>query len=220
MDAPGNDHGDSRMRHLTDNELAGFLDGDLSDADRTRIGAHLGTCDACRAEAVEVTRLLQGAPASGSAPPLARRARAQGRAAPAGRPRWRAPAGLAGLAAAAGLAVLLLWPAASGMNEAPMAERFRTEGVARLEIHTPAPDAVVRREEVRFSWARHGAASYRITLTAADGGLVWSTTLADTVAVPPAVLELPVGQTLFWYVDAIDVGVVARTGAHPFSIAP
>jgi hypothetical protein len=224
MDAPGNDYGESHMRHLTDNELAGFLDGDLADADRRRVGAHLEACDACRAEAVEVARLLQDAPASGSVPPLTPRERAQGRGHAAGptsrRPRWRGPAGLAGLAVAAGLAMLLLWPAASGMNESPLAERFGTEGVARLEIHTPAPDAVVRREEVRFSWAQHETASYRITLTAGDGGLVWSTTLADTVAIPPAELELPAGRTLFWYVDAIDVGVVARTGAHPFSIAP
>jgi hypothetical protein len=213
------------MGHLTDSELAGFLDGDLTDADRARVGAHLEACDACRVEAVEVTRLMQDAPAAGSATssvPQVHGAPVHGDTVKPTRwrTRWAAPAGIAGVAAAAGLAILLLWPAASSLNDHPMDQRFGTEGLARLETHTPAPDAVVRREDVRFSWSGHETASYRIALTAADGGLLWSTTLADTVAVPPADLELPAGETFIWYVDAIDIGVVARTGAHRFSITP
>jgi hypothetical protein len=208
------------MRHLTDSELAGFLDGDLSDAERARAEAHLDACDECRTELIEVARLVADAPEAGAFPvapvqisPPTSRARQR-------RPSWPIPAGIVGLAAAAGLAMILFWPAAPGWNEQPMQERFGTEATPRLETHFPPDGGAVPRDEVRFAWASHDTGSYRIMLTAEDGALVWSATLADTVVAPPAELDLPAGRTFYWYVDAIGIGVVGRTGAHAFTIAP
>lgn len=202
-------------RHLSASELAGFLDGDLADRERAHVEAHLEACDECRAELIDVARLVSEAGAADAAPPAA------ARPSPARRPasRWRLPAGLAGLAAAAALATLILWPAGPGVTDRPMEERFRTEGAERLEAHFPAPDGVIQRGALRFEWSSHDSRSYRITLTAEDGALLWSQTLADTVVVPPTDLELGADR-FFWYVDAIDVGVVARTGARAFTIAP
>jgi len=199
------------QRHLTDSDLAGFLDGDLAPAERTRAEAHLEACDACRAELIAVGRLVQDAPV---ADPVSQEA------AHAVHPRWRIPAGIAGLAAAAIIAALLVWPAGMPAPDQPVLERSASEGFVRLETHHPPAGEAIPREDVRFAWADHGSASYRITLTAEDGSLVWSRTLEDTVAVPPPDLELPPGGTFFWYVDAIDIGVVARTGAHTFSVSP
>jgi hypothetical protein len=207
-------------RHLTDSELAGFLDGDLAPAERTRVEAHLEACDQCRAEMVAVTRISRDIPEPGTVPNTPARP---------SRPSWRLPAGIGGLAAAAAIAFLFLspagpsssdMPAPPGLSDRPAQERSGVEGVARIETHFPSAGASIRREALRFSWADQGDASYRITLTAEDGARLWSTTLQDTTAVPPADLELEAGQIHFWYVDAIDVGVIGRTGARPFTIAP
>lgn len=214
-------------RHLSDSELAGFLDGDLADRERAHVETHLEACDECRAELIDVARLLSEAESAAAdtasptaAPPTATSPTAE-RPPRAQRPpsRWRLPAGVGGLAAAAVVATLILWPAGPGVTDRPMEERLRTEGAERLEAHFPAPDGVIQRGALRFEWSSHDAGSYRITVTAEDGALIWSQTLADTVVVPPTDLELGADR-FFWYVDAIDVGVVARTGARAFTIAP
>lgn len=208
------------QQHLKENELAGFLDGDLSPAERARVEAHLEACDRCRAELVAVARTAHD---FSTADPEWSAA-----ASPARR-RWRIPAGIGGLAAAAAIAFLFLSPARPpvqdgwsppGLNDRPVQERLGGEGVARIETHFPSAGGLVRRDALRFSWADQGSVPYRITLTAEDGALIWTATLEDTTAVPPADLALAPGETFFWYVDAIDIGVIARTGARPFTIAP
>jgi anti-sigma factor RsiW len=198
-------------RHLTDSELSGFLDSDLAPAERASVEAHLEACDQCRSELLTVARLISTEPAAvETAVPI-----------PPRRPGWRSPARIGGLvaAAAAVIATLLLWPAGTTVFDQPMRERFGSEGLPRIETHSP-PAGEVRREDLRFTWADHGTASYRITITAEDGALVWGDTRMDTVAVPPADLELEPGRTFFWYVDAVDVGVVGRTGVRAFTISP
>lgn len=204
------------MRHLSDHEVAGFLDRDLSEAEQKHVEAHLEACDACRSELRHVVGILREAPAAGVQPqtilqPTGRRRQGS---------RWRLPAGLGGMAAAAVIATLIIWPGGTGQEEQPVQQRFGTEGMALIAPHFPQTGGVVNRADLRFSWESHEAASYRFTLTADDGALLWSQTLADTVAVPPSELDLPAGPTFFWYVDVIDIGVVARTGAHSFQIAP
>jgi hypothetical protein len=203
------------MGHLTDREVAGFLDADLAGPERERVEAHLDACDECRSELLQVARLAQevstpGDPRAGVPANSARR--------PASR--WRWPVGIGGLAVAAALATLLLWPAGAGWDERPVPERWGNEGVRRLDTHAPEPGGVIARDALRFSWASLGTESYRITVTGEDGALVWSRMVTDTVVAPPADLELPPGRTFFWYVDAIEIGIVARTGAHSFTVAP
>lgn len=206
------------MPHLTESELAGYLDRDLSATERQSVERHLDGCDECRAELVAVAGLVEGwnagdtrsepAP-SVSGPPPRRRS-------------WRGPMGLVGLAAAAALAALLLVVP----GQEPFAEhrldldRFGTEGVAPLRTHAPSDGGAVGREDLRFAWADHDTDSYRLTIAADDGGLVWSVTLADTLATPPASLHLEPGARFFWYVDAMSAGVVARSGVRSFTVTP
>jgi len=197
--------------HLKESELAGFLDDDLTPAERASIESHLDACEACRVELIEVSRLVHEEPAAEA---LDRK-----RASPP-RSRWRIPIGIVGLAAAAVFATLLVWPTWNGGHEQPVLERFGSEGSVQLEARFPSAGDAVPRDRLRFAWANHGTASYRITLTAEDGALVWSGTVTDTVVTPPADLDLPPGRTFFWYVDAIDIGIVARTGARAFTVAP
>lgn len=129
--------------------------------------------------------------------------------------------GVAGLAAAAAVAALLLVPGTDPfVEDGRDRERFGTEGVAPLQTHAPTDAGVVDRDDLRFAWADHGTDSYRLTITAEDGGLVWSVTLADTLATPPASLQLEPGARFFWYVDAMSAGVVARSGVRSFTVTP
>lgn len=200
------------MPHLTESELAGYLDHDLSATERQSVEEHLVECDSCRAELVAAARLLdQELPAG--APPAVRPQRGG---------RWSLPAGLVGLAAAAALAALLLvGPDAPANPEiTPQQERVNPEGVDRLPVVAPPQDALVPRDELRFVWADLGTGSYRITLMAEDGATVWSASVADTTAVPPEAIELDAGARFFWWIDAISGGVVARSDPHSFIAAP
>jgi len=201
--------------HLTEEDLAGFLSDDLSAEERLRAEEHLDGCDACRAEAIAVSRLEATVP---SAPAGADSPRHTG--ASVRRSRWRVPAGVVGLLAAAGLAAVLLWPGDPRIHGLPDEERFGHEAIQRLETHFPAGGAVLPRDSVAFSWADTGADEYRLTISAADGALLWSQTAGDTVVVPPATLDLPAGETLYWYVVALDVGIAARSGIQSFQVIP
>lgn len=205
------------MGHLTEGELAGYLDEDLSADERRQVEEHLDACDDCRTEVIEAARLLaeeweHEAPVSPDIAEGGRRASG---------PRWAIPAGIAGIAAAAVLAtVLLIEPGTmpSGDDQPSDRERFVTEGVERLAVYAPPEDGAVAREGLRFTWADAGTDSYRITITAEDGRLVWAHSSADTTVIPPSTLELETGERFFWYVDAISAGVVGRTGAHSFVV--
>lgn len=200
------------MQHLSESELAGYLDQDLSPAERLRVEEHLDVCFECREEAIETARLLGGdwermeAPAKGSGSGS----------------RWRRPAVLVGLASAAAVAALLLvdpgeMPTRMGT---PASERFDSEGVEEIRVHTPQDDARVRREELLFAWGDRNTSSYRISITAEDGGLIWTAPVVDTVIAPPTSLNLVPGARYFWFVDAIDAGVTGRTAAHSFVVVP
>jgi hypothetical protein len=203
------------MQHLTESDLAGYLDRDVSSEDVRRIEQHLDMCDDCRAEIVLVARLLDDDGSRQEQPgrpaPVRKRAAA-----------WRLPAGITGFAAAAAVAtVLLLQPGGPGLPSDPAeAERFASEGMSRIETYAPAEGAAVNASELRFAWADQGTDSYRITITAEDGGLVWTQSLADTTAVPPLDHTLASGGRFYWFVDAVSGGVVARSGARAFTVVP
>lgn len=198
------------VSHLTESELAGYLDHDLAPAERRAVEEHLDACDSCRAETLAAVRLLDrksGGKLVGTGE--------QGK----GR-RWSIPAGIAGLAAAAALAALLLVSpdAPSTRQAAPEQERFSTEGVDRLVVHGPPDEALISRDDLRFVWGDHGTGSYRITVVAEAGGLVWSSAVADTVVELPPSIALDPDERFFWFVDAISGGVVARTNPRSFIV--
>jgi hypothetical protein len=199
------------LRHLTESDLAGYLDDDLPPEERRRVEAHLASCDECRDEVVVAARLLAQDWKQDEPPKDDESSRRS----------WKLPAGIVTLVAAVAATVILIQPGDLPVGPEPMErERFITEGVEQLRVHAPPDEAEIQRDALRFIWASHDAESYRITLTAEDGALLWGHSLPDTTAVPPSTLELPPGTRLFWYVDAIGVGVVARTGVRSFVVVP
>jgi hypothetical protein len=71
---------------------------------------------------------------------------------------------------------------------------------------------------VAFVWHAGGAgASYQLTLTDAEGGVVWNLATTDTVASLPDTVELENAAIYHWYVDGLlEDGRHASSGVHSF----
>jgi hypothetical protein len=182
--------------HLEPHDVARYVARTLSMADRRRIEGHLADCEPCTEEVVAVTRLA-GSQRS---------------------PRRWLPAAAA--AAAAIVAVTLLVPGRPG--PAAPADTLRAGGSdAGIAIVSP-PEGGVLGAEPALEWRSvPRAASYRWTVTTADGDSLASGYTTDTVALLPAnVLEAP-GGTRHWFVDALlSDGSSVSSGIHEFRTGP
>ena len=166
--------------HMTSAEIAAYVDGTLSQPERTELEGHLAECARCRDELVGVWRTVQGRAASG-------------------RPGIRAfPRRLAGGLVAVAAGVLLL------VVTLPNATRSPTH---RADIGTPgAPVAQGPRGTVVqppvFVWSEvPGADLYRVVVFDRRGGVLWEQETGDTtMAMPSGVL--PAEATYFWKVEA------------------
>jgi Putative zinc-finger len=195
-----------RLAHLRDDELAEFLDGRLSAAERRRVEAHIDICNTCRAELVDVGRAIgqRGADAR-VATPLSRR--------------WWIPA-----AAAAGIMAILLVPRLSTRSRATSDETRATrvadaEGQRRMDLVSPLDDATVRAAQLAFTWHAVPADVYRFSLLTQSGDSVWAKETTDTSVVVPATVGVRAGAAYFWRVDAIANGIVATTGVHRVQVS-
>jgi len=186
------------MTHLTAGDLAGYLDRVLPPPERQRVESHLAECDECRAELVQVARVVRG-----------RRQR-----------RWMIalPA-----AAAAGVALLLLVrPVATPPGEPVTRGGGDEPGATVVAVAAPVEDAVVPRGGTTFVWRPlREEASYRVTVTDATGGVVWTGSTSDTALALPPTVSLAGGRSYFWYVDALlPDGRSATSGVRSFRTAP
>ncbi len=70
-----------------------------------------------------------------------------------------------------------------------------------------------------FVWGPAGAgASYQLTLTNDEGGVLWELDTTDTIASLPDTIELEPGAVHYWYVDALlEDGSHASSGVHSFT---
>lgn len=194
------------LGHVTESDLAGYLDNDLGPADRRRVEAHLDACVECRLELVAVQRLAASYRSSMRRIP---------------RPVW---AGLGvGAALAAVLAGLMLLPRGHTVApplpdtvRAPVQEAGR-EGRRRIDVVAPPSDTAVPGQALVFAWRATAADVYRLTVLTDSGDPVWSLETADTSAAVPTGIRLRPGA-YFWRVDAIADGISATSGAHRFLV--
>jgi anti-sigma factor RsiW len=143
------------MTHLSPEALAGYLDNDLSGAERSDAELHLATCGTCREELAEVRRLQQ---------------RRGGR-------RWV----IAGVpAAAAALVLVLLRPSAP-----PSPVRAGPAGETPLGIVSPASTEVSPASVPFIWRSLGPQATYTFTLQEADGRVILSRPLSDTAVTLP-----------------------------------
>lgn len=191
--------------HLTEIELAGLLDGQNGPDDRRRLVHHLDSCTECRAELVEMRRIMDAAPMT--SPPAVSRA-----------PRWWLP-----LTAAAGLATIIVARLAMGPTAGGPADRAPDpEGSGRIRIGVvrPVNDATISGGAVAFLWHGTGADVYRVSLLNESGAPLWTQETADTSAALPPEIALIRGRAYFWRVDAIADGIQATSGIQRLRVAP
>ena len=164
------------MMHLSSEALAGYLDDDLPGEEQRQVELHLASCPECREELAEVRGIQL-------------RHRRQ----------WARL-----LVPAAAAAAVLLAIALPRQATTPSDIRSGRNDELPLGIVSPAPSAEISRGPITFIWRSAGPdASYAFTLQEADGSVVWTSTVADTVTVSPDSVTFTPGLTRFWFVDAL-----------------
>ena len=183
------------LEHLTDADVAAYLDRGLRGTKRDRLEAHLAGCGECRREVLETQQLVKRV-----------------------RPLRRAPV-WAGSVAAAAAVVLLVAKLGSGPGRLPeTAHPVRVGGgMSQLVAYGPTGEDISTRG-LRFVWgAAAGAVTYRFTVTGSDGVAVWSRSGIDTIVALPDSIVLHPGQRYFWVVDALFADGASRsTGMREF----
>jgi len=193
------------LSHPEPEDLAAYLEGGLSAAERARVEHHLASCGECRQEAVSAFRSMQDRE-------------------PSSRAGW-----LPLTLAAAAIVTLVIGGSVlfqTGRNEAPAPFRSGADGVdfeqvGEIEVVRPVEGRPVSDEDLVFVWrAESDDSFYRLTLTDGAGDVLWRTSTSDTTAAPESEVVLRPGETYFWIVDALAAGGrTATSGAHSFRVA-
>lgn len=193
--------------HLTDSEIAGFVDGDVTAAERRRVEEHAEACSSCRAALVDVLRAVDS---YAGANPAHGRARADTR-------RRRLLAGIAGLAAAAVVLLVVGLPSAQSPVEQPVRAPLGGEsGQSDIQVASPADNDTVPAVGARLTWSSSGADVYSVTIQDDAGTPLWSVQTSDTSLAVPADAGLTAGRLYFWRVDGVTAGITSTTGARVF----
>jgi len=161
--------------HLSADDVAVYLEGQLSDAQRSRTERHFAECDECRAELVELSRLFRTRPR---------------------KRRWYLPVGVA---AAAAVALWMLYPSI------PPPTNFREPAVTTTLAPVVIAPRGRTAQAPTLVWTRvPHAERYRVTLFDSSGTVLWESQSppapADTSVVLP--VHLRPGARYFWQVEA------------------
>lgn len=173
--------------HMTELEIAGYLDRGLSQGDRDRVERHLVECHTCRYDVMEAQRII-------------------GRAS-----RSRRLIGAAGILAVAAAATLMMRPALSRVE--PSTERDASTSTSYNDLRVYHPVSADGTRSVRFTWGgAPDAISYRFTLSTSEGITVWSYSGGDTTVTVPDSIAPPI-NALVWAADAmLRDGSIRSTG--------
>jgi hypothetical protein len=169
---------DAIDEHLPAHEIAAYADGSLAGDDRSRVESHLAACADCRAEVLEVSRIVRTAPGARRAP----------------RRLW--------VPAAAAAALVLLWLGPRALHEST-AEVHRDRTVATTVAPRPVAPVGVVDSARSLVWASLPRAErYRVALFDSEGRVLYEAQPADTSVALPDSIALAPGQTYLWKVEA------------------
>ena len=172
---------------LDEETLAAAVDGTVDPVRRSAVTAHLSTCARCRSAVAAVSRIMADGAVAAEAAALDRQRPTR---------RWHLPLSLA---AAAALALLLVWPRPVDNGAAIHRDPTITAGSTPVPLSPIGTVADGRRMHWR---AVAGADRYRLTLFDAQGHVLFETQLADTaLTLPDSVAPVP-GRALLWKVEA------------------
>jgi hypothetical protein len=187
--------------HLDAGIVAAYVDGTVDPARLGGVEGHLADCAICRREVMEGTRMLRG------------------------RRPWKRWSVMGTVAAAAAVLLLIAQPGRVPESQDPViraGEDTVTEAVLRFTAIAPADTESVSGGSIVFQWRSPSTeASYRITVTNEIGDLLWSETTYDTTVALPGDVPFELGETYFWYVDALlPNGGSATTGVQRLTLIP
>jgi hypothetical protein len=179
--------------HITDVEIAAYLDRTLTPSERDRVEDHLADCPDCRQHLLETKELLE----------QVRRPRKM----------------LIGGALAAAV-VLVLVIARPNPSETDHRALVRSNSAAEPLI-AYGPMGTPNRVGLKFVWgALPGAESYRLTVSGGDAHTLWSSSGTDTVATLPDSVILRANEHYYWVADALlSDGRTRSTGLREFGVA-
>ena len=181
--------------HLTEMEVAAFVDRGLQPDGRARVARHLVGCDACRSEVVAITRLT--------------RARH--------RPRWLP---LIPLAAAAAALLLYLGP---GQRREAAEPPFREPALTVAPAPTPITPRGEIEHIAAITWSTVPHADrYVVTVFDSTGSVVWRARTIDTMlAVPRSTATLLSRHVpYYWKVAArVEAGRWVNSDLVSFTLA-
>jgi hypothetical protein len=194
----------SDSAHLTDEQLAAFLDNRVSIGEHTAALTHMAVCADCRREVVAARHVL--APR-----------------------RTVSRLGIAGMTAAAAMAAALAFVMVNRGSRQDVAEppvraaehAMQPDRLAALSVVAPADRSTID-SVTAFRWrAVERETTYRVTVQDEIGSVAWTAAVSDTFAVLPRGVTLVKGRQYFWTVDAqlLD-GSTASSGVHRFTIRP
>lgn len=171
---------------LDEDTVAALADGTLAAETRSRALAHVATCALCRRAVASVAGALAAVPITHEIDIVEGRRRRHGPLL-----RFGAP-----LAAAATILVLLWSPAVK--------EPGHRGSPPPPSVTTPIPRSpvgvVAAVNDLRWSSVA-GADRYRVTVFDAGGGVVYATSVSDTLVAFPDSVALVPGATYLWKVD-------------------
>lgn len=197
IDAMPTDH--EQETHPSAEQIGAQLEHRLAGREREALLRHLETCEECRRELAEASRLLgMGLP---------------------GRRRILVP--VATLLAASAAFLLLARVAPDGDRTAVVEQAQRQaqpDLVEPIVVVTPADDEVVTGRTAVLTWRADGRdAMYRVTLQDDAGRVLWTGNTRDTIAAIPDSVTLVQGNAYYWSVDALRPdGRSTTSKAHRF----
>ncbi|MEO5508997.1 MAG: CHAT domain-containing protein [Longimicrobiales bacterium] len=185
---------DGKQQCMDDERIASFIDGNLHADERAASILHLATCRECR-------RTLTGVMSVKSSPQVQPAiGRLGGISRTMWQPRWVA---VAGLAAAASIALLIAVPRAARQSSPDVLDSHRGPTITATDAPSPYFPLGDSESIDEFAWSVvDGADRYRVTVFDAEARLVFETETSDTiVALPDSVTLLP-GASYLWEVEA------------------
>jgi hypothetical protein len=244
----GRSSGERGWRCLGEEQLAAYIEQQVSGREKERIEKHLGACGFCRDQVGFLVRLQEEDAQEPVPAHWLARARALGSAGSTTRPvlAWRWGAAAAATACVALAVTLWLKPQPEIKLALPKAPQVTSPQVMSQNITKPlqsvVPSAVVRnkvravsvpeiifpkanskvpKESLEFRWKEvKGALSYQARLVTSEGDVLWEERVEAQSAKLPSSVVLHKGETYFLWIRAyLPEGRVVQSKATRFTVA-